>query len=360
MKLSILGGFIFSIGAAAVLSGCGGSQSPIGGPGAIPESRVTLATQKSKTFLYVGILSGRSKANFLVYAIDGSKPVRKFDLYWGVQAMAIDRWGDIYTTNGFPTGGSITAFTPGGRSVLLSFIAYPVNALAFDRLGHLYAASVGVAEYRPRSRKVIRGLGEGIHNPDAVAVDGSGNVYVASDSSSSSGLGKGSIEIFPPHGEQPLRKIERGIDTPVALTFDTSGNLYVANCPRCYHGGLAGSVTEYAPGSGRPMRTLRDGINTPDALAVGPNNVLFVANRPEPIGKTVPTTVTVYAATGRKTTATITDGIKNPVSLAVDDDGDLYVANRGAGTVTVYAPNEVQPLRTITAEGVNQIAIGKE
>ena len=157
---------------------------------------------KSKTFLFVGILGGGPKANFLVYPIDALKPLRKFDVYLGVAAMAIDRWGDIYTTNGFPSGGSITAFTPGGHSVLLSFIAYPVNALAFDRRGHLYAASVGVGEYRPRSSKLIRGLGEGIHNPDALAVDGSRNVYVASDSNSSSGLGKGSIEVFPPHGKQ--------------------------------------------------------------------------------------------------------------------------------------------------------------
>ena len=200
---SFLGNFALSSSvAAAMLAGCGGPQSPIGPQGAMPQSRATLAGQKSKTFLYVGILGGGRKANFLVYPIDALKPLRKFDVYWGVAAMAIDRWGDIYTTNGFPSGGSITAFTPGGRSVLLSFIAYPVNALAFDRRGHLYAASVGVGEYRPRSSKLIRGLGEGIDNPDALAVDGSGNVYVASDSNSSSGLGKGSIEVFPPHGKQ--------------------------------------------------------------------------------------------------------------------------------------------------------------
>lgn len=348
------------VAAAVLFAACGGSQLPPGAPSTIRADRVVSTHEKTETYLYVGILGGRSKANFLVYAIDGSKPIRRFDLYWGVTSMAIDRWGDVYTTNGFPTGGSITAFTPGGRSVLLTFIAYPVSGLGFDRFGHLYATSVGVVEYRPRSSKIIRGFGKDVHNPDAVATDGSGNVYVASNSNSSSGLGKGSIEVFPPHGNQPIREIRRGIDTPVALAFDQSGNLYVGNCPGCYEGTSKGSVTEYAPGSRRPLRTLRDGINTPDALAVGANGMIYVANYPQVIGKPNHPSVTAYAATGTKPILKITDGIKNPTSLAVDADGDLYVANRGNGTVTVYAPGKVRPLRTIEVEGVNQLAIGKD
>ena len=331
----------------------------VAGPAVAPE-HITFADRKTRTYLYVGTLGG-SKANFIVFPIRGSKPVRKFELYWGVKAMAIDRWGDIYTSNGFPTGGSITAFTPGGRSIFLTIYAYPVNALAFDGSGDFYAAAVGVGEYRPRSAKFIRGLDKGVHNPDALAVDASGNVYVASDSSSSSGSGRGSIEVFPPRGERLLRKITRGIHTPVALAFDASGNLYVANCPGCYAGKPKGSVAEYAPGSGTPFRTLNDGINLPDALAVGPSGLLFVANNPSyEIGNKQKNSVTVYAPTGTKPSLRITDGIAGPVSLAVDDDGDLYVADRGASAITVYAPNSTRVLRTITVNGPSEVAIGKD
>lgn len=345
------------------LTGCGASTPinlrPPTGP-AIAPKRAPYSGKKSNTFLYVGTLDHLAK-NFRVYPIDGSKPVREFKLYWGVASMAIDRWGDIYTTNGFPTGGSITAFTPGGRSILLSWIAYPVNALGFDRLGHLYAAAIGVGEFRPRSDELIRGLDEGVHNPDAVAADAAGNVYIASDSNTSSGLGRGSIEVFPPRGKTLLRKIKVGIHTPFALAFDASGNLYVANCPSCYDEKSKGSVTEYAPGSVTPSRTLTDGINTPVALAIGPNGELFVANNPYVIGKTNYTSVAAYAPTGTKPSLRITDGIKAPVSLAVDnDDGQLYVANRGAGTITVYAPNSTRVLRSIAVKGPQQIAIGKD
>lgn len=119
-------------------------------------------------------------------------------------------------------------------------------------------------------------------------------------------------------------------------------------------------MTEYAPGSGTPLRTLKDGVDTPDALAVGTNGTLFVANCPEVIGKPNHTSVTVYAATGTKHSEKITDGIDNPVSLAVDDDGELYVANRGAGTITVYAPNSRRVLRTISVKSPNAIALGND
>jgi sugar lactone lactonase YvrE len=348
--------------AAASLAACGALRPAQNTPQPLVPPQAATFADKAKTYLYVGTSQG-SASKFLVYPIDGSKPLREFDRSWDVQAMAIDRWGDIYTSDGFSSGGMITAYTPGGRSVFLTIYADIVNAVAFDRSGNLYAAAVGVAEYRPRSVKVIRRLGAGVENPDALAVDASGNVYVSSDSTTSSGLGRGSIEIFPPHGEQPLRAITDGIHTPVALAFDLSGNLYVANCPACYGGKAKGSVTEYAPGSGTPLRTLNHGVDVPYALAVGTDGTLFVANFPSyKIGDERKSFVAAYTPGSTKPSLKITDGIANPVSLAVSDDDELYVANRGTATITVYAPKSARLLRTIalTAKGPSEIGIGKD
>ena len=38
MRISVAGGYALSCVAAAMLAGCGGSQPPIGAPGAIPQS----------------------------------------------------------------------------------------------------------------------------------------------------------------------------------------------------------------------------------------------------------------------------------------------------------------------------------
>ena len=73
---------------------------------------------------------------------------------------------------------------------------------------------------------------------------------------------------------------------------------------------------------------------------------LYVANA-------VANTVTVYAPGETSPLRTIAEGVANPTALALDDKNKLYVANRASpgGTVTVYPPGSTNPARTI-AQGV--------
>ena len=71
----------------------------------------------------------------------------------------------------------------------------------------------------------------------------------------------------------PLYKITNGISDPNGLATDTSGNLYVTN-------ELSNAVTIYAPGSQSPTETITTGVNIPFAVAVDSVGDLFVANDP--------------------------------------------------------------------------------
>ena len=44
----------------------------------------------------------RQRLNFVVYLLGGSKPLRQIKRDWNVYAIAIDPWGDVYTTDGMP------------------------------------------------------------------------------------------------------------------------------------------------------------------------------------------------------------------------------------------------------------------
>lgn len=144
---------------------------------------------------------------------------------------------------------------------------------------------------------------------------------------------------YAPGKTQPLRKISTDVDRPVALAIDGSGNLYVAN-----EGSSAGpSVTVYAPHSTRLLRAISNGIHTPDALAFDASGNLFVANRQS--GPS-PASVTVYK--GKKLLRTISNGVSFPEALAVDGLDNLYVANKDNNTVTVYAAKSGELLRTIS------------
>ena len=113
-----------------------------------------------KVYLYLGNSYG-SGSTFVVYPLHGSKPLRQITRSWGVYAMADDLWGDVYTTDGNPDSGTITAYTPGGKNVLLRIYVDAAQALAFDGSGNLFAAlPAGIAEFAARRTKRLRTLAE--------------------------------------------------------------------------------------------------------------------------------------------------------------------------------------------------------
>jgi hypothetical protein len=77
---------------------------------------------------------------------------------------------------------------------------------------------------------------------------------------------------------QPLYKITNGISDPNGLATDSSGNLYVAN-------ELSNALTIYAPGSKSPIASITNGVSTPFAVAVDSNGNIFVANDPSGSGQ---------------------------------------------------------------------------
>jgi sugar lactone lactonase YvrE len=353
--------YAFSMSAAAaLLAGCSGSQPPIGAPGAMPQGHI----QRAKSFLYVGNAFGGG-STFVVYLLRGSQPLREIRRDWNVYAIAIDPWGDVYTTDGMPSGGQIIAYTRGGRSTLLAINDDADSPLAFDGSGNLYVDDqVFIREYKARSTKLLRSFGLDAYNVDALAFDNAGNLYAAQLSRLESGGGKGLVKVYPPGKDQPSRKITKGINAPVAMIFDADGNLYVANCPGCYYGRSRGWVAEYPPGGSAPLRVLKSGIYNPTGLALGDNGQLFVANRPSRSGRDSKAGwIAVYRSSGSKPLRRITDGTEGVASMAVDAEGYLYAANswKAKNAILVFTPDGSRLVRKIT-DGVHTpaaIAIGE-
>jgi len=176
----------------------------------------------------------------------------------------------------------------------------------------------------------------------AARVAADGVLYVANE------LGN-SIYVYKAGGNTPLRKITSGIDQPLTVAVDRSGDLYVANQG---HGRRPeGSVTVYAPGSDTPARTISDGIGELAGMALDAAGDVFVFNdRAYEVHE--------YAAGKTKIERTITDGIFSPTQLAVDASGYLYVSNcqdciyaTPHDTITVYRPKSEKLFLTIHTTG---------
>jgi len=216
-------------------------------------------------------------------------------------------------------------------------IASP-RALGIDGSGNLYvlngassssssssSSSASVTIYNPRHR-LIGTLSSGISAPVAMAVDSAGDVMVANSSASSAsgGSGNGAVQVFAAGSTSPTATISTGIDDPRALALDSSGNLYVANAAggssSSSSSGSGGSVSVYPSGSSTPSLTIGQGINAPDALAVAPNGWLYVANVASTSSSSSGSgaSVQVYLPGQTSPRFTITQGISVPVALGVN------------------------------------------
>jgi sugar lactone lactonase YvrE len=179
--------------------------------------------------------------------------------------IAIDAHANLYVTS---DNGTINR----GGSNVDSVIVYP-------------AGSKGNA----KPIATIAGHDTGLRDPYGVAVDAKGNIYVANVANFESGpSGSGSITIYRSGSNGNVKPIgtiagpDTGLHDPVGVAVDCSGNIYVAN----YEGGPSesGSVTVYKPGSdgdAKPERTITgvdSGIRQPYGVALDSDRNIYVAN----------------------------------------------------------------------------------
>lgn len=212
------------------------------------------------------------------------------------------------------------------------------HGIAIDRSGNIYVANAGnssITVYRANRTgdraplAVIRGSKTGLASPYGIALDSAGYIYVTN---SEGGITKqGSVTIFHPDpkgvlDEEPLASIKGTLtmlSSPRGIALDKSGRIYVVN-----HTGsskepayTSGTVSVYAAKAGpAPMGVLND---EPVAVITGENTKLMA-----------------------------------PTSIALDTSGRIYVANTAIGServghIEVYAANPTgivneAPLATIT------------
>ena len=308
MKPTPLSRGALSLCAAAMLAGCGGSQPPIGAPGAIPQSP-EVAEPSSVTPAYK--VSGP-----LLYVVSADLGITPLTIY---KANAHDPkpFAEITKDNYNPSGDCID-----GDSTL--YVTDQYNFGAF------------VAEYPLGHTKPLRVITKGINTPAFCAIDASGNLWVTD-------IGLDDVAEYLKGATKPHATITDGLTYPTGVTIDHAGNLYVANNMAGYS---QSNIQVYGPGDKSPSRTITDSITWPVGIAVDANDILYVANFT--LGRSnVAGNVEEYRAGQSTPYQTLTDKLIHPIDVVVNKKGWLYVADWGDTTgeqvIREFPPHSLKP-----------------
>ena len=189
---------------------------------------------------------------------------------------------------------------------LSSGVSYP-DSLAVDGSGNVWVANYfnNTVEEFSASGKQLQTLSSGVIYPYSLAIDRSGNVWVAN-------FGNSTVEEFSASGKL-LQTLGSGVSAPASLAVDGSGNVWVGNYGN-------NTVEEFSAG-GKLMQTLSSGVSYPESLAVDGSGNVWVANAYN-------NTVEEFSASGKQL-QTLSSGVSKPEGLAVDGSGNVWVGNLG-------------------------------
>jgi streptogramin lyase len=223
-------------------------------------------------------------------------------------------------TGSCTTNGPSYTYTPGDTcTVQLNFSprvaglrrgAVELTTTAGAVIATAYVYGTGIGPQVVFNPGVLSTLGGGFSYPDGVAVDGSGNVYVADSSN------KAITEM--PAGcmsASCLTKLGGGFSNPRAIALDGGGNIYFAD---------ANVVKEMPPGcmSASCVTTVSGNFGNPQSLAVDGSGNLYFCQTAFNVVNEIP------AGCASLSCATVLGGgFEQPTAVAVDGSGNVYVGD---------------------------------
>jgi DNA-binding beta-propeller fold protein YncE len=351
---------ITALAAVAMLAACstiGNAPTPfntsIDSQGKISKPEASRASS-SHTNLYV---ANAGNATVTVYARGSNSVLRTISEGLTVpSALAFDGAGSLYVLNCeycYSAAGDVTVYAAKSGKLLRTISGSSPAAIAVDQEGLIFIADYSdsiVKVYGSRGSRPLRTISKGIKGPRALALDRSGNLYVANcDDPCLGRIGGGTVTVYAAGGTTLSRTISQGVRSPVRLLIDSTGDLYVANYGTNSTPSFGGTIAAYAPGQNAPYESISQGVNGPIALAYSPSGTLFVGNCVYLCAYgSYNGFVSAYAADKTKPARMITQGVVDPAAMSVGSFGYLFVANPNSNTVQVYAPGSKTVHQTIS------------
>ena len=241
-------------------------------------------------------------------------------------AELLDGSGNVLATanlSGVGSGPQV-AYLPGVQDVLTYtnnsgyFVTPAVDSQGNVYLPDFYDSTVLLVTPAGGYATLVTGVNSGISNPESVAVDGAGNLYIGNYSS------RGLVKATLTNGSYTTSVIATGFSAVSGLAVDGAGSVYVVDNPN-------GNLFKETPGTGGTYtQTLIAGsLTQPTGVAVDASGNVFIT---ESAGNQDLLEYTP-AAGGGYTSTQIAASLSNPAGVAIDAAGDLYVGTTELNTI---------------------------
>jgi hypothetical protein len=223
-----------------------------------------------------------------------------------------------------------------------SGFSYPYG-MTVDSAGDVFIADCGSGTVKelvavngaiptdPTIRTFGKGFFEGVF---ALAVDGAGNIFVADQAVSP---GHGTVkEILAVHGSIPdtpeIITVASGFNEPFGVAVDATGNVFVADGSSTNNGTVEMIVAVNGSIPPNPaIKTLGSGFWCPSAVAVDAAGNVFVADYHKNVVQEIVAVNGVVP--DNPTINTLAGGFYYPSAIAVDSSGNVFVTDRQNGAV---------------------------
>jgi hypothetical protein len=193
--------------------------------------------------------------------------------------------------------------------------------------------------------------------PFGLAVDSDRDLYVANESD-------GIVFVYPPGASSPSKTLT-GAGNPDGVAVDRRGTVYVSNCGVWNGFCTNGSVLEYANGQTTPSKTLYSFRKNegPTAVALDSANNLYIAFNRIRAGSR-PEGGVLEIRAGSSTAKNLGILVGDAYGMTLDKANDLLLVDRGScNCVDVFLPGNNVPFKQITGfpnPSIVSVAINKE
>jgi serine/threonine protein kinase, bacterial len=238
-------------------------------------------------------------------------PFTGLDFRLSPGGVALDPDSSVYVTSESMYGRVVKLAAGSSSPTVLPFAGlYQPQGLAVDSAGTVY-----VADFNNRVVKMAAGSNTqtvlpftGLNYPEGVAVDTAGSVYVAD-------RGNDRVVKLAAGSNTPTDLPFTGLNNPDGVAVDTAGSVYVTDTDN-------NRVVQLAPGSNTQTVLPFTGVSVPWGIAVDGAGTVYVTEHDNsrvvklPAGSNTPTLLPLT-------------GLNTPLGVALDKDGSVYIADRG-------------------------------